>query len=92
MFGKKKIITPAGDVEQTDDHGTLADQVGKLASIGSRHRADADDKKRGMTLGELDRFVHTAMSQGCGEDTPVMCQVNITAGIKAVWTREEKLS
>jgi hypothetical protein len=84
MFGKKK--TPAGG----EDHGTLADQVASLASMGARHRADADDKKRGMTLGELDRFIHNALSQGCGEDTPVMAQVNITAGIKALWTREEK--
>lgn len=87
MFGKKKI-TPAGDVEP--DHGTLADQVANLASLGSRQRTDAEDKKRGLTLGEIDRFVHNALSQGCSEDTPVMAQVNITAGIKAMWTREEK--
>jgi hypothetical protein len=89
MFGKKKI-TPAGDVEPVEDHGSLADQVANLASLGARHRADADDKKRGMTLAEMDRFVHEALSQGCGDNTPVMCQVNITGGIKAVWTREEK--
>lgn len=84
MFGKKKI-TPAGD-----DNGSLADQMANLASMGTRQRADAGDKKRGMTLGELDRFIHNALSQGCGEDTPVMTQVNITGGIKALWVREEK--
>ena len=87
MFGKKKQAPAAGPVE---DPGTLADQLANLASIGTRQRGDAADKKRGMTLGEIDRFVHNALSQGCGEDTPVMAQVNITAGVKALWTREEK--
>jgi hypothetical protein len=82
MFGKKK--------DAGEDHGSLGDQMANLASLNTRHRADADDKKRGMTLAELDRFVHEALSQGCGDDTPVMTQVNITGGIKALWTREEK--
>ena len=89
MFGKKKI-TPAGDIVPAEDHGSLADQMANLASLGTRQRVDAGDKKRGLTLGEIDRFVHAALSQGCSEDTPVMAQVNITAGIKAMWTREEK--
>lgn len=94
MFGKKKRITPTGDVENVDTGplievgDSLADQMGKLASMNARHREDASDKRRGMTLGELDHFVHAAMSQGAHEDTPVMTQVNITGGIKAVWTRE----
>lgn len=85
MFGKKK--TAAAPVE---DPGTLADQLARLAATGSRHRAEAGDKRAGMTLGELDRFVHDALAQGCGEHTPVVTQVNIGAGIKTIWTREEK--
>lgn len=81
MFGRKK---------DGEDRGSLGDQIVGLNRLTSRHSADAEDKKKGMTLGELDRFIHAALAQGAGENSPVQCQVNITAGVKVIWVKEEK--
>jgi hypothetical protein len=80
MFGKKN----------SESKGSLGDQLVGVAKMTARHSADAEDKKQGMTLGELDRFIHAALAQGAGEASPVQCQVNITAGIKSIWVKSER--
>lgn len=90
MFGKKHRTEPAGDGQQQPNLGGLSDQLAAAAAATARAQATAEDPGAGMTLGELDRFVHSALANGAGEDSPVMVRVNITAGVKRIWVREEK--
>ena len=81
MFGKKK---------DDENKPSLGDSLVGLQRMNARHSAEAEDKRQGMTLGELDRFIHAALATGAGEHSRVQVQVNITAGVKVIWVKEER--
>lgn len=54
----------------------------KSASLKCR----AEDKKRGMTLRELNEFVQAAARGGVPEDTRVLVTLNWRSGIQAIET------
>lgn len=65
---------------------TILDDAAARAMIGPL-KAEAADLKAGMTLDELDRFVHDALAMGAGPDTVVMHRCNPRGSIRKVWVK-----
>lgn len=49
-------------------------------------RSAAEDDKRGVTLGELSKFVAAAYATGGTDDTQIWARVGLRDQIKQIWT------
>lgn len=50
-------------------------------------KMDAANEKHGMTLPELQAFLTECQSANIPADMKLMVRVNITGGIKSIWTK-----
>lgn len=85
LIGKRNGTTDAA-VASSALHA-LADALANAAAERARHHCKAANPDKGMTIAELDHFIHAAMAAGADDQGVVMVR---TAGptIKLIWTTE----